>query len=396
MTALANATELIRLNLGSGPHELDGYINLDRKNGNEVYPLAHADGSVDEIRASHVLEHFSHLDFGTILADWVRALKPGGILKIAVPDFQIIAERYLRGDNLHVQAYVMGAHSDGDDFHGMILDRQCLAEGMKAAGLIDLRPWRDGAGDTSDNELSLNLQGRKPHPEERAAKCAAIMSMPRLAFTENMHCAIRSIVHLGIPFQRTIGVFWHKNLSNLMLRHLNDGTEYLITIDYDSVFEPEDVKALVRLMNKYPEADAICPVQMKRGSQTPLVSMKDAEGNAIRNVTHDEMTAADLLPIHTGHFGLTIVRVEALKKLPKPWMQFTPDASGDWSDECTDADIEFWLQMKRAGLKAFIAPHVVIGHMEQVVTWPSTEWKALHQHQSEYEKGRNKPEGCWS
>ncbi len=78
-----------KLNLGAGSAPMDGWENLDRKTGEEIYPL-NRDG-VDEIRASHVLEHFSHQKIPTVLADWVGALKPGGLLKIAVPDFNISA-----------------------------------------------------------------------------------------------------------------------------------------------------------------------------------------------------------------------------------------------------------------------------------------------------------------
>jgi len=52
--------EPTRLNLGAGDKPLDGYINLDRKTGQECFPLAYDDGSVDVIRASHILEHFPH------------------------------------------------------------------------------------------------------------------------------------------------------------------------------------------------------------------------------------------------------------------------------------------------------------------------------------------------
>src|SRR4051812_8339039 len=100
-----------KLNLGAGSKPLAGYSNIDAKNkrgtvDTTIYPLPHVDGSVDEIRASHVLEHFSHREIGNVLADWVRALKPGGVLKIAVPDLKFIAERYLAGAEMPVQQYL--------------------------------------------------------------------------------------------------------------------------------------------------------------------------------------------------------------------------------------------------------------------------------------------------
>ena len=88
----------IRLNLGAGAVPIQGFTPIDRRTGAEVYPLAYLVGSVDEIRASHVLEHFPQLKIAAVLLDWVAALKPGGKLTIAVPDFDKALELRKAGD----------------------------------------------------------------------------------------------------------------------------------------------------------------------------------------------------------------------------------------------------------------------------------------------------------
>ena len=60
------AGDNMKLNLGAGEQQLEGYTNLDRKTGQEVYPLSgfltdhreldECDRNITEIRASHVLE----------------------------------------------------------------------------------------------------------------------------------------------------------------------------------------------------------------------------------------------------------------------------------------------------------------------------------------------------
>lgn len=45
----------------------------------------------DEVRASHILEHFFLKEMGQILQEWIRVLAPDGILRIIVPDLKIIA-----------------------------------------------------------------------------------------------------------------------------------------------------------------------------------------------------------------------------------------------------------------------------------------------------------------
>jgi len=44
------------------------------------------EAGVDRIWASHVVEHVEHTKTLDILADWSRALKPGGIMDIIVPN----------------------------------------------------------------------------------------------------------------------------------------------------------------------------------------------------------------------------------------------------------------------------------------------------------------------
>src|SRR3990170_201886 len=97
---LVDDTSAIRLHLGCGAVYLDGYVNID-------YPLDHhsvlthavadvfADilelsfppSSVDEIRLHHVFEHFPRAESIALVASWRSWLKPGGLLRIEVPDF---------------------------------------------------------------------------------------------------------------------------------------------------------------------------------------------------------------------------------------------------------------------------------------------------------------------
>jgi len=85
---------MIRLNLGSGEHNKDGYINVDHRfepagqlQGDAFSLTEFEDNSIDEIRAYALLEHASQIRTLDILKLWHRKLKPGGLLNISVPDF---------------------------------------------------------------------------------------------------------------------------------------------------------------------------------------------------------------------------------------------------------------------------------------------------------------------
>lgn len=156
----------MKLNLGGGGIPIEGYTDLDRKNGQDIYPLAYRDASVTEIRASHVLEHFGHHKVQEVLNEWVRVLEPGGVLKVAVPDFEKIAAWYQEGHpELPLQSYLVGGQTDDNDYHKSVFDVRLLDKCLRAAGLTDIKSWSSEIQDNASMEVSLNLQGTKPRPK---------------------------------------------------------------------------------------------------------------------------------------------------------------------------------------------------------------------------------------
>jgi predicted O-linked N-acetylglucosamine transferase (SPINDLY family) len=160
-------TSVVRLDLGAGKASPPGFTPLGHGHGSEIYPLSlFADNSADEIRASHCLEHFSHRQVPHVLAEWVRVLKPGGLLSIAVPDFAKSAANYLEGGAQPTEGYVMGGQIDEDDFHRSLFDRDRLTRLMLAAGLVSIEPWVSDLKDCAALSISLNLRGRKVSSRE--------------------------------------------------------------------------------------------------------------------------------------------------------------------------------------------------------------------------------------
>ena len=161
-----------RLNLGCGQRLLDGYANLDIKFGHCLYPLADTydvddveiqldPQGLEEIRASHILEHFPALQTQDILADWVGRLRAGGSLRVAVPDFGKIAHAYVRGDSLPVRAWLMGSDTDEHDIHRSLFDKNLLTHLLASVGLIEIQPWLSPIQDCASLAISLNLRGVK-------------------------------------------------------------------------------------------------------------------------------------------------------------------------------------------------------------------------------------------
>ena len=93
------------LNLGSGPSIIDGFVNIDFFGLSGIdfgadlrYPLLIPDASVDGILCEHTIEHLTYTEADRLIAECHRILKPGGVLRVIVPDVSLFIDRYAAGD----------------------------------------------------------------------------------------------------------------------------------------------------------------------------------------------------------------------------------------------------------------------------------------------------------
>ena len=131
----------MKLNLGSGPVRVEGYISVDNREDAGPDLLADAgnlhmveDNSIDAIYASHILEHFPWDQ--DVLAEWHRVLIPGGELLICVPDFLAHYELFRAGaiEMKYFQAIFYGAEEFGypkEYQHKQVFTPSMLVDRMK-------------------------------------------------------------------------------------------------------------------------------------------------------------------------------------------------------------------------------------------------------------------------
>lgn len=383
----------VKLNVGSSNVVLPGYTNIDRKDGGEAFPLRYNDGapvaseSVDEIYASHVLEHFGHNEVGSVVQDWVRCLKPGGRLRVAVPDFTWIAKAHLKRGPLGYYGYLLGGQVDQDDYHKCAFDRETLSSLLRQCGLRRVRQWKSDNPDCSSLPVSLNLEavkGIRVELRNALPKIHAVVSLPRLGFTSTQFCALGTTQLLGIPFRKQEGAYWEQCLERCLTDLFDEepDLDYVLTIDYDSVFTPQDVASLCDLAVEHPEADAIAPVQVRRASGGVMAWLFDENGKPrpVSQKPAKEDYDGDLVRCYTAHFGLTLLKVSKFKNLPRPWFRSRPGRDGMWSSpDRVDADVAFWIQWHDAGNSLYLASRIPIGHSQLVVTWPRDDLGVTHQ-----------------
>lgn len=154
----------MKLHLGCGKKHLgNDWIHIDIKeydNVDIVMNIKHLDffrdGSVDEIYACHVLEHFKKNEVMQVLAEWFRVLKSdGGILRLAVPDFESVVNLYnsKKYKLATFHGLIYGGKRDEYDIHYDVYDETHLSSLLLQTGFKNVKryDWRDFLPDNYDD-----------------------------------------------------------------------------------------------------------------------------------------------------------------------------------------------------------------------------------------------------
>ncbi|HUC31461.1 MAG TPA: methyltransferase domain-containing protein [Candidatus Paceibacterota bacterium] len=108
------------VNIGCGHHYHSDWINLDLYRSKFVTyhdiknKLPFPANDVDVVYDSHLLEHITKKEAKRFIDDCYRILKPGGIMRVAIPDMEMICREYLsnldkgfdRGDQKAILNYM--------------------------------------------------------------------------------------------------------------------------------------------------------------------------------------------------------------------------------------------------------------------------------------------------
>jgi ubiquinone/menaquinone biosynthesis C-methylase UbiE len=98
-------SEVRRLNWGCGARGEPGWINSDRKAGPGIdlscdirHGLPLRDASVDYAVSVHALQEIAYPELLPVLEELRRVLKPGGVLRLVLPDLDKAVDARRRGD----------------------------------------------------------------------------------------------------------------------------------------------------------------------------------------------------------------------------------------------------------------------------------------------------------
>ena len=219
--------------------------------------------------------------------------------------------------------------------------------------------------------------------ETRPLKLAAIMTAPRYELTYSRNWIERALKVANIPLSVSGGVFYGQCMQKMLQQLIDAECDYAVTVDFDSLFTGRDVIKLIREIETRPEIDAICGLQVRRGKLTMLGTI--AGGTDTGNGTKVVPVGDGPILGETAHFGLTVIDLKKLARVPKPWFCAKPNANGDWEDDKVDDDVWFWKQWAAAGNTIYFDPSVRLGHVEEMVVMHDDELKPKHVYPGEWE-----------
>lgn len=176
----------MKLHLGCGKRYIPGFVHIDLsdyphidfKQGVDNLGIFR-DNTVTLVYASHVLEYFDRVEVKKVLAEWRRVLKRGGILRIAVPDFEALVEVYLKYRDLNLihgplygKIEIVNEGQPRVMYHKTCYDFSSLSKVLTEAGFSNVNryDWRQ----TEHRDYDDYSQAYIPHMDKSTGKLISL------------------------------------------------------------------------------------------------------------------------------------------------------------------------------------------------------------------------------
>ena len=170
----------MKLHIGCGDRIIDGWANIDQvqREGVEIWDVRRLScgyGNAEIIYASHVLEYFDEREVLAVLKDWYSALRPGGILRLSVPNIESLITVYQKTRSIaNIVGPMYGRMAVGQEliYHKTIYDYATLSFLLRVVGFRAIRKW--SWRETEHWYVDDGSQAYFPHMDK---KCGILMSL---------------------------------------------------------------------------------------------------------------------------------------------------------------------------------------------------------------------------
>ncbi|XAL98224.1 methyltransferase domain-containing protein [Phycisphaeraceae bacterium D3-23] len=147
------------VNLGCGDRFHRDWLNLDLTScAPEVtacdlrHGIPLGDNTADACYSSHILEHLRPCDGHAFIAEQCRVLKPGGVIRVAIPDLETICRNYIQ----HLDRLLAGDAQAEADYDWTMLELYDQTTRDKPGGEMARRLL---AGEVSNRDYAVSRQG---------------------------------------------------------------------------------------------------------------------------------------------------------------------------------------------------------------------------------------------
>lgn len=184
----------LRVHLGCGKRYIPGWMHvdladfphIDYKHDARTLPMF-GDNMADLVYACHLLEYYDREEVVDVLREWKRVLKPGGVLRLAVPNFSALVRCYLKYKDLDLVHGPLYGRWEVDPgfviYHRTVYDYVSLKAVLEEAGFTNIHAynWRETIHKDYDDysqayiphmqkvtgmHISLNVECEKPRKEK--------------------------------------------------------------------------------------------------------------------------------------------------------------------------------------------------------------------------------------
>jgi len=170
----------MKLHLGCWHRYIPGFVHVDLCDMDHIDHKSSIDDlsmfeneSVELIYSSHSFEYFNRKDAISVLQEWARVLKPEGVLRLAVPDFDSLIKVYKDTGKiekvlgpLYGQMNIKIPQEEVTLYHKTAYNYDSLSEILYDNGFSNIRryDWRD----TIHKDYDDHSQAYFPHMDKES------------------------------------------------------------------------------------------------------------------------------------------------------------------------------------------------------------------------------------